>query len=330
MKLNNFGSFAIAAAVTVWMVSVAASASARWDSSTELRRDLAEAAEGREGAQQKPPAQPPGEQQASGNQTPGNTAAARPPAPRPAIPAAASSIAEKPETFYGQNVTVYATVEKQLTPTAFILDQDKTKSTGKEVIVVARRLHEPVEINSYVTVMGEVVKADAAEIAKVAKEAAAGLPPEILAQHAGKPVIFATVVLTPALNDLAKFIPPPMTPEEAALDKAMKSVGQANGAVRKGVDASNAEIVKKNTAILAPAFAETETFWKKRGNAEAVKIAQTARAAVDALDKAAGMGNWNEAKTQMTTLGQQCQACHKEFRERLEDGSFAVKKDTGR
>jgi hypothetical protein len=42
------------------------------------------------------------------------------------------------------------------------------------------------------------------------------------------------------------------------------------------------------------------------------------------------MGNWNEAKTQMNTLGQQCQSCHKEFRERLEDGSFAVKKDAGR
>jgi cytochrome c556 len=284
---------------------------------------------------QKPPAQPAGQTKppegqgkpVEGQKPPAGGQA--PAAPRPAIPAAASSIADQPDAFYGQNVTVYATVEKQLTPTAFVLDQDRTKSTGKEVVVLARRLHQPVEVNSYVTVMGEVVRADAAEIAKIAKEAAAGLPPDVLAQFAGKPVIFATAVITPALNDLAKFIPPPMTPEEQALDKAMKSVGQANGAVRKGVDGSNVEIVKKNTAILASAFAETETFWKKRGNAEATKIAQTARGAVDALDKAASMGNWNEAKTQMNTLGQQCQSCHKEFRERLEDGSFAVRKSTG-
>ena len=302
MKLqNSFGGLALAVAVTAWIVTVGAF------------------------AQQKPPAPPAGAEQAK----PPAGAPATPPAPKPAIPAAASSIADKPENFYGQNVTVYATVEKQLTATAFTLDQDKTKSTGKEVVVLAPRLHEQVEPNTYVTVIGEVVRADASEIAKRAKASAAGLPPDVLAQHSGKPVIIATAVITPALNDLAKFIPPPMTPEEASLDKAMKGVGQANGALRKGVDATNAELVKTNTAILAKAFAETEAFWKKRGKEDAVKIAQTARAAVDGLDKAAGMGNWNEAKTQMTTLGQQCQSCHKEFRERLEDGSFAVKKDAG-
>jgi cytochrome c556 len=306
MKLQNrFGSLALAAAMTGWIVSVTAQAP-------------------------QPPAKPPAGQAAQGqrgNQS-GNQPAAAPaaPAPKPAIPAAASSIAAKPESFYGQNVTVYATVEKQLTPTAFTLDQDRTKSTGQEVIVLARRLHEAVPVNSYVTVMGEVVRPDSPEFAKQAKEFGGGLPAEILAQHPNKPIILATAVIAPDLNDLAKFIPPPMTPEEEVLDKAMKAVGQANGAVRKGVDGTNAEIVKTQTAILAKAFAETEAFWKKRNNEQAVKIAQTARGAVDGLEKAAGMGNWNEAKTQMTTLGQQCQACHKEFRERLEDGSFAVRK----
>jgi cytochrome c556 len=313
MKANNFGSLALAAAITIWIASVA----------------------GQQPPTQKPPAPPAGQggqaqgqgQRGGGNQTP--AAPAGPAAPRPAIPAAASSIADKPETFYGQNVTVYATVEKQLTATAFTLDQDKSKSTGKEVIVLAPRLHEKVEPNTYVTVIGEVVRADAGEIAKRAKAAAAGLPADVLAQHAGKPVILATAVITPALTDLAKFIPPPMTPEEESLDKAMKAVGQANGAVRKGVDGTNAEIVKTQTAILAKAFAETEAFWKKRGKEDAVKIAQTARTAVDGLEKAAAMGNWNDAKTHMTTLGQQCQSCHGTFRERLEDGSFAVKKDAG-
>jgi hypothetical protein len=313
MKANNFGSLALAAAITIWIASVAA----------------------QQPPTQKPPAPPAGQggqaqgqgQRPGGNQAP--AAPAGPAAPRPAIPAAASSIADKPDAFYGQNVTVYATVEKQLTATAFTLDQDKAKSTGKEVIVLAPRLHEKIEPNTYVTVIGEVVRADAAEIAKRAKAAAAGLPADVLAQHAGKPVILATAVITPALTDLAKFIPPPMTPEEEALDKAMKAVGQANGAVRKGVDATNAEIVKTQTAILAKAFAETEAFWKKRGKEDAVKIAQTARTAVDGLEKAAAMGNWNDAKTHMTTLGQQCQSCHGGFRERLEDGSFAVKKDAG-
>jgi hypothetical protein len=310
---HSFGSLTLAAAVMIWIAAVAGQTP-------------------QQPPPQKPPAEPPagqsGQGQGRGGQA-GAPAQAAPAAPRPAIPAAASSIADKPETYYGQNVTVYATVEKQLTATAFTLDQDKTKSTGKELIVLAPRLHEKVEPNTYVTVIGEVVRPDAAEIAKRAKASAAGLPADVLAQHAGKPVILATAVITPSLNDIAKFIPPPMTPEEASLDKAMKSVGQANGGVRKGVDGTNAELVKTNTAILAKAFAETEAFWKKRGKEDAVKIAQTARAAVDGLDKAAGMGNWNDAKTHLATLGQQCQSCHGTFRERLEDGSFAVKKDTG-
>jgi hypothetical protein len=292
------GSLALAAAITAWIVVV--------------------------GAQQPP--QAPGNRPAAepaGNRPPGAPAA---PAPRPAIPSAASSIADRPDAFYGQNVSVYATVERQVSPTAFTIDQDP-KATGKEVLVLARRLHEKVEPTAYITVIGEVVRANAAEIGKVSKEVAASLPPDLLAQYAGKPVVVATAVVTTALNDIAKFIPPPMTPEEEVLDKAMKAVGGANGALRKGVDGTNAELVKTNTDILAKAFAETEAFWKARNNADAVKIAQTARGAVDAIAKAAAMGNWNEAKAQNTTLGQQCASCHKTFRERLEDGSFAVRRD---
>ena len=316
MKVDRYvGGLALAAVITVWFVSAAAQ---------------------QPPAQQPPAGGAPGQGQGRGagqgrGGAPGGPPAggAAAPAARPAVPAAASSIAERPDAFYGQNVTVYAPVEKLLTSLAFTLDQDKGKSTGKEVIVLAPRLHEKVEPNTYVTVIGEVVRPDAAEIAKRSKAAASGLPADVLAQNSGKPVILATAVITPALNDIARFIPPPMTPDEEALDKTMKGVGQANGALRKGIDGSTPDLVKTNTAILAKAFADTEAFWKKRGKEDAVKIAQTARAAVDGIDKAIAAGNWNDAKTHNTTLGQQCQNCHGTFRERLEDGSFAVKKDPG-
>ena len=309
---RNFTALAFAAAFTFWIVSVTAQ----------------QPAQPAPPAQQQPaPAQPPAGGAGAGR---GGAGGAAPAAPRPAIPAAASSIAERPDMYYGQNVTVYAPVEKILTSLAFTLDQDKTKSTGKEVIVLAPRMHEKLEPNTYVTVIGEVVKPDAGEIAKRAKASASGLPADVLAQNPGKPVILATAVITPALNDIAKFIPPPMTPEEEALDKTMKGVSAANGALRKGIDASSVELVKTNTAILAKAFADVEAFWKKRGKEDAVKIAQTAKAAVDGIDKAVASGNWSDAKTHNTTLGQQCQSCHGTFRERLEDGSFAVKKDPGK
>ena len=54
-----------------------------------------------------------------------------------------------------------AIVDQTLSPVAFSVDQDKTKSTGKDVLVLAPRLNEPVELNTYVTVIGEVVKFDA-------------------------------------------------------------------------------------------------------------------------------------------------------------------------
>jgi hypothetical protein len=278
------------------------------------------AAMGAQQAPQKPPAPP-----ATGAAQPAAPPQGGPPPPRPILPAAASTIAAKPDSFYGQVVSIYAPVEATLTPTAFSVDQDRTKTTGQEVVVVAPRLHEAVQPNAYVTIIGEVVHADAGEIAKKARPGTPPLPAEILARYQGKPVILATSVINGAFTDLARFIPPPMTPDEEVLDKAMKSVGAANGALRKGIDGANAEIVKTQTAILARAFAETETFWKGRKNAEAVKFAQTARAAVAAIETAAGMGNWNEAKAQNTTLGQQCQSCHV-FRDRGEDGSFFVKR----
>ena len=246
-------------------------------------------------------------------------------AARPIVPSSASTLAAKPENFYGQIVTIYAAVEQKLAPTAFSVDQDKTKSTGQEVVVLATRLHEAVEANAYVTVIGEVVRTDAAEIAKKARPGTPALPADVLAKYAGKPLILATSVVNGAFTDLARFIPPPMTPEEAVLDKAMKAVGGANGALRKGVDASNVELVKTNTAILAKAFTETETFWKGRGKTDAVKFAQDARAAVQAIETAAAAGNWNDAKTHAATLGQQCTSCHGNYRERGEDGSFFIK-----
>ena len=245
------------------------------------------------------------------DQRPGAPAAggAAPAPPKTAMPAAASSIAAKPESFYGQYVTVYATVEKALSPTVFSVDQDKSKTTGQEVIVVAPRLHEPVEINSYVTVLGEVIKPDAAEITKRAKTGANGIARDsgAASRSAGD---HRQRRHQWRLQRSRQVHPAAMTPEEAVLDKAMKGVGGANGALRKGIDASNAELVKTNTAILAKAFAETEAFWKKRGKNEAVKFAQTARQAVDGDRDGRGAGQLERSEDAQDDARAAVPACH--------------------
>jgi len=114
-------------------------------------------------------------------------------------------------------------------------------------------------------------------------------------------------------------------PEEEALAKAMKGLPAASGELRKGADSSNLELATKNVASLSAAFAEVESFMKKRDKRDAVKWASEARANVLAVEKAAKSGQWDAAKTAAAAIGGSCATCHKPYRERLEDGSFRFK-----
>jgi len=65
-----------------------------------------------------------------------------------------------------------------------------------------------------VTIQGEVVKFDPAEIAKRSKTYKLDLSPEQIAKYQGLPAIFATSVISPAMVDLAKRVLPPPTAAE--------------------------------------------------------------------------------------------------------------------
>ena len=56
-------------------------------------------------------------------------------------------------------------VEANLTKTSFSVDQDKTKATGKEVLVLAPSLQKQADANGYVTVIGQLIKFDEKEVA---------------------------------------------------------------------------------------------------------------------------------------------------------------------
>jgi hypothetical protein len=280
-------------------------------------------------AQQPPPAQPPAGQRPPAQQPPAQQPPPQPPAPgtppKPLVPLAASTLADNPDPYYGEYVTVTAAVEQILSRTSFSIDQDATKSTGKEVLVIAPNMNGKVDQNAYVTVIGELVKFDPAEIAKKTKNYTLDLPADAAAKYQGKPVVIATSVINSAFVDVAKRLPPPLNAEEEAYQKVMKKVGPAFAALRPSVEGSNAEKTAENTAVLKQAFAETETFWKTRGRADAVKLAQDARASVETIDKAAPAAKWDDAKAAMAPLGQTCQTCHTAYRERFDDGSFRIK-----
>lgn len=277
-------------------------------------------------AQQAParPAAPAGQAPApAAPAAPATPAGTLPPPTKAIVPVAASSVAAKPDQWVGEYVAMTGVVEQSVGKLAFTVDQDKTKS-APEVLVLASRMSDPVAPNTYVTVIGLLMKYDAADVAAKSKAHAQDLA-ALGDKYKGKPVVLATSVVNDKMLDLARFIAPPMTPEEEGLQKAMRGLPGASGELRKGADGSNVELATKNVAALAAAFTETENFMKKRGKLDAVKWAADARANVLAVEKAAKAGAWDDAKKSAAAVGGACGTCHTPYRERLEDGSFRFK-----
>jgi hypothetical protein len=221
-------------------------------------------------------------------------------APKPLVPAATTSIVDAPDSFYGQSVTVTAAVDGILSPTSFTVDQDPAKS-DRPLTVLAEILTAPVSINSYVTVIGEVVR------------------------HEGGPAIKATAVLTAKMIDIARRPPPPLTPEEDAFDKEMKRISAAFTAIRQSVAASGENGANRNAEVLNDAFGVVEEFWKKNEKPDAVKWAAEARQHARTLSDAVAALKWDEAKASVDALQRTCSACHGAYRQRLDDGSYRIR-----
>jgi cytochrome c556 len=260
----------------------------------------------------------------------GRGAAPAAPAAKPLVPVATNTIAANPDAFYGQAVTITASVEQILSRSSFTVDQRRVGDAPApkqptDVLVLVPTIQRPVDLKSYVTVMGELMKFDPAEVAKKAKDYKIDLPPDAAAKYAGRPVLIATSVINDKFDDVAKRLPPPLNAEEEAFQKVMRAVGPAAAALRPAVDSSNAEVATKNAAILQKGFADTEAFWKPK-KTEPTLWAQNARKEVEAVQTAIAAGKWDDAKAHAATVAQACGQCHGVYRERFDDGSFRVKK----
>jgi hypothetical protein len=258
------------------------------------------------------------------------SAAGAPPA-KPLVPLATNTVAANPDAYYGESVTLTAAVDQILSKSAFSVDQqkigpgNKPQQSGTDVLVIAPTLNTAVDLNSYVTVMGELLKFDPDVIAGRNKDYKLDLTPEMIAKYRGHPVLMATAVINEKFVDLAKKPLPAMTADEIALSKVMKQVGPAFAALRTGLDGSSAEAATKNVAVLKQMFAETEAFWKTRSKPDATQWAQDARKQVDVIEHAVAGGKLDDAKVPAGTLAQSCAMCHGAYRERLEDGTYRIK-----
>ena len=258
----------------------------------------------------------------------GGQAPAPPPAnapPKPLVPVAASSVVANPDPYVGEYITMTATVEANLSKTSFSVDQDKTKPTGKEVLVLAPNLQKPADANSYVTVIGQLIKFDEAAVAEKLKDYKLDLSPTDIAKYKGKPVLLATAVIDTAGIDIAKKPIPPMSADELALQKMMTKLPPAQAALRKALDGSSADLTKEHATIIKTAFTEIEAFWKAKGNEEATKWAADGKRHADSILMNVANQNFEAAKTSVTPLGATCASCHGKYRERMDDGTFRIK-----
>jgi cytochrome c556 len=251
--------------------------------------------------------------------------AGRAPQPQPIRPVAVSALTANPDLFVGGPVSLTAAVEQRYGASAFSIDQDRTKSAAQDVLVLAPVLTAPVEPNTYVTVIGEVVRFDLAAVMAKMKDTMPALTPEVVAKYRGRTAIIASSVINTAMTDLAKRLPPPMTPEEEALSKLMKQVGPGFNALRQAVTATNGPDATAQAAGLAKLFGEAAAFWKLQARPDAIQWTEDAKLTSGAIAAAATKGDWDAVKAAVPKLQANCSSCHGIYRERLDDGTYRFK-----
>jgi len=258
------------------------------------------------------------------------------PAPqKPVVPVAASTVSANLDRYVGTVVSMTAAVAQRYGATVFSVSQNRVSAAarpgspaaranaGQDILVVAPLLTAPVQPGAYVTVIGEVVKYDPAAVSERMKDAAPAA--EIAAKYAGRPALLATSVINGAMTDLAKKLPPPMTPGEIELNRAMKQISPAFTALRQAATAGNTSDARDHAAALSSGFTAAATFWKTQPHPEAVEWTEDARKLADEIAMLAAKPDLDGLKASVPKLQQVCSNCHNQYRVRLDDGSYRYK-----
>jgi len=264
---------------------------------------------------------------APGSQSPAGPTPAPPArAAQPILPVAVTVLTAKPDAYVGGMVTLTAAVDQRFGATAFSVVQGRAVNAAvRDVLVLAPVLTAAVEPGAYVTVIGEVIRFDPADLAARMKGTAPELSADTIAKYRGRPAIVATSVINGAMTDLARRLPPPMSPEEEALSRQMKQVGPGFNALRQAVTAASSADAAAHAAALNRAFGEAGAFWKTRTHPDATQWNEDAKRESSAIAAAAGRGDWDTVKVSVPRLQSACSSCHGQYRERLDDGTYRFK-----
>jgi len=236
---------------------------------------------------------------------------------------------DAPDQYFGKLVTITAGVERMVSKTTFLMDQQKmagpkdVKGVGKPILVIAPYLTSSLDQKKYFLVRGQVVKLEPSALAKLAPDYVLDLPQEVGAKYIGQPVLVASSVLNSTYAELAKKPIPPPTQDDLALTAAMKTISPAFNALRTAAQESKADVVKTNLAEIGPAFAQAESVLGNLRHAAVTQV-RDARTQVASIETALAAGNWDAVKSSAATLNQTCQSCHAAHRERQDDGTYRL------
>jgi len=113
--------------------------------------------------------------------------------------------------------------------------------------------------------------------------------------------------------------------DEPAVEKKMKSAGEAMGAIRKAMQAGSMPDVATHAKQMVEALSEVDDFWKSRNMANAAKWQVEAQVAAKALLEAASAGNVEAARAASGKMGGACKQCHEAHREKVAENKYRIK-----
>lgn len=104
----------------------------------------------------------------------------------------------------------------------------------------------------------------------------------------------------------------------------MKAAVASKGKVAKGIAAKD-KGVAADAKVMEDSFKGIEDYWTKKGAADAVGFAKTARTASGDVAKAVAAGDFDAANTALTVVGGTCGGCHAAHRAGEKGGPYQIK-----
>ena len=105
----------------------------------------------------------------------------------------------------------------------------------------------------------------------------------------------------------------------------MKAAVASKGKVAKGIAAKDGPGVVTEAKAMETSFKAIEDYWTKKGAADAVGFAKTARTGSADVAKHAAAGDFDAANTALGVVGGTCQGCHAAHRTGEKGGPYGIK-----